>query len=522
MSTLLRLVYAAVFACALTAAQARDADDLVVGFAADVSSLDPHFLNAVPNVAAAAHIFDALVHVDPDGKLVPGLALSWQAVDPTTWEFKLRRGVKFHDGSEFTAEDVVFSLDRPAKVVNSPGPFTSYTRQIAAKQVVDAYTVRLKTPAPYGPLPLDLTTIYMVSKKAAAQASTEDFNAGRAAVGTGPFKFVAFRRGESIELARNDAYWGGKPAWQRVTLRLLTNDAARTAALLAGDVDAIEAVPTPDIARFKSNPAFRLEQKVSWRTIFWQMDLSRDQTPFVTDKAGRPLPHNPLRDLRVRQALSKAINRQALVERTMEGLAIATGNIVIPGIVGHVDALAPEPYDLAGAKRLLAEAGYPDGFALTLHGPNNRYVNDEQVVQTVAQMLTRAGIATRVETMPLSSYFGRARAGEFSFALLGWGSLAGDSALRSLLATPNPDIGWGGFNWGRYSNAELDKLVRAALGETDAARRADFAGRAVQLAMAERALIPLYHQYATWVMRKGLAYRARVDEFTLAQFFHPQ
>ncbi|MBL8474327.1 MAG: ABC transporter substrate-binding protein [Rhodocyclaceae bacterium] len=509
-------------ACALSVAQARDPGDLVIGFGADVSSLDPHFLNAVPNVAAAAHLFDALVHVDPDGKLVPGLAVSWQAVDATTWEFKLRRGVKFHDGSDFTAEDVMFSLERPAKVVNSPGPFTSYTRQIASRQIVDPYTVRLKTPAPYGPLPLDLTTIYMVSKKAAANATTEDFNSGRAAVGTGPFKFGAFRRGEAIDLVRNDAYWGGKPAWQHVQLRLLTNDAARTAALLAGDVDAIEAVPTPDIARFRANPALRLEQKVSWRTIFWQMDLSRDQSPFVTDKAGRPLAHNPLRDVRVRAAISKAINRQALVERTMEGLAIATGNIVIPGIVGHVDAIKPDAYDLAGAKRLLAEAGYPDGFALTLHGPNNRYVNDEQVVQTVAQMLTRAGLQTRVETMPLSSYFGRARAGEFSFALLGWGSLAGDSALRSLLATPNPDIGWGGFNWGRYSNPELDRLVRAALGETDAAARAKLAGQAVELAMRDHALVPLYHQYASWVMRKGLSYRARVDEFTLANAFHPQ
>ncbi|MFT4174020.1 MAG: ABC transporter substrate-binding protein [Rhodocyclaceae bacterium] len=516
-------VAAAVMVLAATAATGvARAADLKIGLAADVSSLDPHFVNIAPNIAFSQHIFDALVHIDANGHYQPGLATSWRAVDPTTWEFKLRRGVKFHDGSDFTAEDVIFSLDRPATLTNSPGPFTSYTKQIVAKQAVDPYTVRLKTAAPYGPLPLDINTIFIVSKKAAQNATTEDFNSGKALIGTGPFKFASFRRGESIEVVRNDQYWGTKPAWDRVTFKIITNDAARTAALLAGDVDAIENVPTADIARLKTNNKIHLEQRASWRTIFWHLDQFRDQSPYITDKAGKPLAKNPLKDIRVRQAISKAINRQALVERTMEGLATPASNIVAPGILGHNDAVKVEAYDVAGAKKLLADAGYPDGFAITLHGPNNRYINDEQIVQTTAQLLTRAGIQTKVETLPLATYFGKARASEYSMSLLGWGSLAGDFALRTLLGTPNPDTGWGTWNWGKYSNPKLDQLIAASLASVDDAKRAQIAREAAALALKDYALIPLHHQYATWAVKQGIRYTPRVDEFTFAHQFTPQ
>jgi peptide/nickel transport system substrate-binding protein len=512
----------AALALAMLGNQSACAADLKIGLASDVSSLDPHFVNIAPNIAFSQHLFDALVHVDANGRLIPGLATSWRAIDPTTWEFKLRRGVKFHDGSELTADDVVFSLNRPATLTNSPGPFTSYTKQITDKQIVDPYTVRLKTATPYGPLPLDMNSIFIVSKKAVQNASTEDFNSGKALVGTGPFRFVSFRRGDRIEVARNDSYWGEKPAWDKVVFRIIASDTPRLAALLSGDLDAIETVPTADIARLRGNPKFKLEQKVSWRTIFWHLDQSRDKSPFVTDKSGKPLDKNPLKDVRVRQAISKAINRQALAERTMEGLAVPASNIVSPGIFGYADTLKVEAYDPAGAKKLLAEAGYPDGFAVTLHGTNNRYVNDEKVVQTVAQFLSRAGIQAKVETMPLSSYFGKARAGEFSVALLGWGSLAGDFALRSLVGTPNAETGWGTWNWGRYSNPKVDQLVQSALSSVDEKKREGFAREAATVALKDYAVIPLHHQYATWAVRKGLKYVARIDEFTFAHQFYPE
>jgi peptide/nickel transport system substrate-binding protein len=498
------------------------AAELKIGLFADISTLDPHFNNIAPNVAMSTHLFDALVNTDADGHLIPGLATSWRAVDPTTWEFKLRHGVKFHDGSEMTAQDVVFSLDRPATLTNSPGPFTSYTKQIVSKQIVDPYTVRLKTATPYGPLALDVSTIFIVSKKAALHATQEDFNSGKALIGTGPFKFSKFTRGDRIELVRNDAYWGPKSDWDKVTFRILTSDGARLAALLAGEVDAIDNVPPADVADVKKNPKFTLAQKISWRTIFWTMDQSHDVTPDITGKDGKPLTKNPLKDIRVRQAISKAINRQALTERTLDGLGVPASNIVSPGILGYSNVLKVEQFDPEGAKKLLAAAGYPNGFNLTLHGPNNRYINDERVVQTVAQFLSRIGITSKVETLPLSVYFGKARTGAFSMALLGWGTLAGDFGLRTLVGTTNPDTGWGSWNWGKYSNPKVDQLVQSSLASVDPDTREKFAEQAAVVALQDYAVIPLHHQYATWALRKGLKYAPRIDEFTLAQQFHPQ
>ncbi|MGH8700561.1 MAG: ABC transporter substrate-binding protein, partial [Burkholderiales bacterium] len=331
-----------------------------------------------------------------------------------------------------------------------------------------------------------------------------------------------FARGSRIELARHDEYWGGRLPWDRLTLLILPSDPVRTAALLSGQVDAIEHVPSADIARLRKNAAFRLEQTVSWRTIFLHLDQSRDRPPGVLSKAGKPLEKNPFKDLRVRRAMSKAINRQAIAERVMEGLALPAANVLSPSVIGHDPAVKPEPYDPEGAKKLLAEAGYPDGFAVTIATPNNRYINDEQVAQTVAQMLARVGIAARVEAMPLSVYFGKARNRDFGVALLGWGSRAADLALRSLAATPNPDKGYGAWNWGGYSNPGLDELVAQSLGTVDPAQREALARSASALAAREIAFIPLHYQVVTWAMRKGLTYTARTDEFTFAHHFRPE
>jgi len=510
----------AAFAISVHAAELR------IGLGADVTSLDPHFLNVAPNNNTAWHVFDALVHVDANARIVPGLAVSWRAIDPTTWEFKLRKGVKFHDGSNFTAEDVIFSLERPATLTASPGPFTSFVKPIVAKNIVDPWTIRLKTATPYAMLPYDLNSIFIVSKTAASGASTEDFNSGKAAIGTGPFKLVRFARGDRIELSRNDAYWGGQngklAAWDKVTLRILPADTARIAALLAGDLDAIENIPTADLTRLKANANLRLEQKVSWRTLFLHMDQYRDHPPHLSDKSGKPLAKNPFKDARVRLAVSKAINRRAIVERVMEGFAIAAGNLVSPPVFGHVDALKPETYEPEAAKKLLAEAGYPDGFALTLYAPNDRYVNDDQVAQAVAQMLARVGIQTKVETMPASVYFGKARAGEFSFALLGWGSFSGDLALRALVATPNAEKGYGAWNWGQYSNPKADALLEQGFATLDEKKREALARQAATLALKEVPVILLHHQLASWAMKKDIAYDPRTDEYTFAHHFRPQ
>ena len=507
---------------AMAAPSAALAADLRIGLSADVTSLDPHFLAAQPNLTVGRHIFDSLTHMDERARLVPGLAESWRALDARTWEFKLRRGVRFHDGTELTAHDVAFSLERPLVIKGSPGSYATYVKPIVKREVVDAHTLRLTTAVPYGALPEDINSILIVSRKATATATTEDFDAGRALIGTGPYRFVRYARGDRIELARNDAYWEGRPAWDKVTLRILPSDPARTAALLAGDIDVIEHVPTADIARLRKHAQLRLEQTVSWRTIFLHVDQHRKDPPTVVVKDSKSSAANPFMDQRVRRAMSKAINRAALAERIMEGLAIPAGNIVSPGVFGHNTDLKPEAYDPDGAKKLLAEAGYPNGFAVTLTGPNNRYINDEQVLQACAQMLARIGIRTAVEAAPMSVFLARVRAQETSFALLGWGSFAADLALRSLVASPNADKGHGTWNWGRYANAKLDALVEQALGTVDRSKREALAREAGALAMREVALIPLHHQIVSWAMRKNLAYTPRTDEFTFAHHFKPQ
>jgi len=493
-------VFRALLAGTLLCIPSAQGAELRIGLAADVTSMDPHFLNFAPNVNIGWHVFDALTHVDEDARLIPGLAVSWRALDATTWEFKLRRGVRFHDGSELTAEDVVFSIERTLEVPN--GQFRIFTRRIVGKESPDPYTLRLKTATPYAMVPYDLNSVFVVSKRAAARARPEDFDSGKAMIGTGPFRFLRFSRGDRVELAKNERYWGGAPPWDKVTFRIVPTDPARLAGLLSGDLDLIEQVPTADLQRIRRDARLATAQKVSWRTIFFHLDQRRDGGPF--------------HDLRVRRALSKAIDRQAIAERLMDGAAIPASNLVSPPVFGYAPDLKPEAFDPEGARRLLAEAGYPDGFAMTLSAPNNRYVNDEQIAQAVAQMLARAGIRVRVETFPLNVYLTKGAKGEFAFAMLGWGSFSGDLALRALVATPDPSKGFGAFNWSGYSSARVDELLERAFASVDDKRREEIAREAMRAAMRDYAVIPLHHQVTTWATRKPLAYAPRTDEFTFA------
>ncbi|MEP7183952.1 MAG: ABC transporter substrate-binding protein, partial [Betaproteobacteria bacterium] len=321
---------------AVAVALPASAQELKIAVAADVTSIDPQFFNLFPNNNIAEHIFDKLVQMDADSKMIPGLATSWKTIDATTWEFKLRKGAKFHDGTEVTAEDVVFTLDRVPNVPNSPGPFTAYTKMIIGKQIVDPYTIRLKTAAPHPLMPNDLSTIYILSKKAATGASTEDFNTGKATVGSGRYRFVRYVSGDRVELVRNDDYWGEKSPWQKVMFKIIKNEPARVAALLSGDVDAIEQPPTADLARIKGDPKFTVTSKISHRVIYFNFDHLQRSSPFITGKDGKPLEKNPLLDLRVRRAMSKAINRPAIADRVMEGQAIPSGQLVSERLFGHV------------------------------------------------------------------------------------------------------------------------------------------------------------------------------------------
>jgi len=499
------------------------AADLTVGLGTDVTSTDPHYHNLTPNNNVAAHIYGYLVDRNEKSQPIPGLATEWKAVDPTTWEFKLRKGVKFHDGSDFTAADVVASIERVPKVPNSPSPFTAYTKQIKKIEVVDPYTIRFTTAQPYPLMPSDLTQIAIISKQF-ANANTEDFNSGKAAIGTGPYKLVKFTKGDRIALARNDAWWGGRSPWDHVTLRILTQDASRVAALLAGDVQVIENVPTADVARLKGDRKLGIYRGVSDRLMYVHLDSNRDITPTVTGKDGKALDRNPLKDPRVRKALSKMINRPAIVEHVMEGEAIPAGQLVPDFLFGATKNLKVEPFDPEGAKKLLAEAGYPEGFEVTLHATNNRYVNDAKIAQAIAQMWTRAGVPTKVVAMPSATFFPQATELKFSVLQAGWSTGTGESSssLKALLMTFNKEKGFGTANRGRYSNSKVDALTEDALQTVDDVKREAYLQRAAELAIGDTGLIPLHFQISLWATRDGITYTPRVDEQTRAWKFVPK
>jgi peptide/nickel transport system substrate-binding protein len=507
---------------ALALAFTVHAASLTVGLGTDVTAIDPHYHNLTPNNNVAAHVFGYLVERNEKSQPIPGLATEWKTVDPTTWEFKLRKGVKFHDGSEFTAADVVASIERVPKVPNSPSPFTAYTKQIQKIEVVDAHTIRFRTALPYPLMPSDMTQVAMINRQF-ANASTEDFNSGKAAIGTGPYKVVRYTKSDRIELARNDAWWGGKTPWEKVSLRILPNDATRVAALLSGGVQVIENVPTSDVGKLRADKRLALYRTIADRLIYLHMDSERDASPFVTDRDGRPLGKNPLKDARVRKALSKAINRPAIVERVMEGEAIASGQLVPEFLFGATKNLQVEKFDPEGAKKLLADAGYPNGFGLTIHAPNNRYVNDAKIAQAIAQMLARVGVDTKVVAMPSATYFSQATDLKFSFMLVGWGTGTAEasSSLKALLMTYNRDKGYGTANRGRYSNSKVDALTEDALQTVDDVKREAYLQRASELAINDTGIIPLHFQVNIWATRDGIAYAPRVDELTLAHKFRP-
>lgn len=517
---ILRLFISSIVAAVLALPLAAAAKDLKVGLSLEPTSIDPHYHNLTPNNAIARAIFTPLVMTDEKQHLVPGLAVSWKPIDNTTWEFKLRQGVKFHDGTPFTADDVLFTFERAPNVPNSPSSFGLYTKGKTLTKI-DDYTIHIKTAKPYPLMPNDVAQIYIISKKNGQGATTEDYNSGKAAIGTGPFKFVEWVPGDRLILQRNDNYWGKKPEWDKVSIKPIKSAPARVAALLAGDVDVIDDVPTTDIARLKKDPKVTLSTGISNRVIYLHMDRFRENSPFIKAKDGGPI-KNPFMDLRVRKAISKAIDRNAIVEHVMEGQAIPAGQLLPPGFFGTSKKLKPEKFDPAGAKKLLTQAGYPNGFKLTIHGPNDRYINDAKICEAIAQMLTRVGIETSVETMPKSVYFKRASAGgpdktpEFSFILVGWGAGTGEasSPLKSLLHTYDKAHGFGASNRGRYSNPEVDKLIEQALATLDDGQRAKTLAKATDIAIGDLGIIPLHYQVNTWATRKGLKYIPRTDEQT--------
>jgi peptide/nickel transport system substrate-binding protein len=507
------------FAVALAAVPPAVAQELRIGIAQEPSSIDPHFNLVGPDESLARQLFDTLILQDERQRPTPGLAVSWHAVDERTWEFHLRPGVVFSDGSAFTAEDVAFTLKRAPNVEGSPGGYGIFTRQVKRVEIVDPLTIRLGTDNAYPLMPNDLSVVPIISHSVGEKVASAEFNSGKAAIGTGPFRFVEWVPGDRIVMTRNDAYWGPKPPWQRVVLKPIPNDSARVAALLSGDVDLIDFVPPSVREDLQGRADIRVVQAVSNRVIYMHLDSYRERSPFVTDLQGAVLEQNPLRDPRVRAAISKAIDRRAIVDYIMGGLGEPAGQLLPPGYFGTSAKLPPEPLDREGAKQLLAEAGYPNGFGITLHTSTTRPVNSEKTAVAIAEMLGRVGIATKVVGAPEAIFKTGAAKFDYSLFMLGWGSETGEasSSLRGILATRDPAKGLGSVNRGRYSNPELDRLLGQAMETIDDGARDSLLQRAMEAGMADHGAIPLYFEVAAWASRKDLAYTPRGDEYTLAQ-----
>jgi peptide/nickel transport system substrate-binding protein len=512
--------WTAVVAAALTlVATAAAAQELKIGIKTEPSSLDPQFHTLTPNLQVSAYIFDALVKQDANMKPQPALAVSWKTIDDTTWEFKLRPGVKFQDGSDFTAEDAVFTFKRVPKVPNIPGPITIYTRSMKSFEIVDPLTLRIHTNGPAPLLPLDLAALPILSHEAAAGPAPEgktsaQLNAGDGLIGTGPDYFVEWQRGNRIELERNESYWGPKPYWKKVILRPLTNNTTRVAALLSGDVDLIEDPPTTDLARLKKDPKITLTRATSNRVIYLHLDQHGAPSVGIPDTGGK----NPLLDKRVREALSIAIDRKGIDDKIMEGVAVPAGDFLPYPMGGTAKDTPVDPYDPARAKKLLAEAGYPNGFSITLGSPNGRYINDLKIAQAVASFWSRIGVKTQVDAAAPPVFFKNRDSFKYSAYLAGWGASTGEisNAMKALVATPDRARGMGTTNAGRYSNKALDAKLQEALVTVDDAKRNALLHEASRIVMTDHGIIPIHFELSVWAMRKGLTYPGRADQTTLA------
>jgi len=493
---------------------ASHAQDLTIGLAASTTSMDPQFYVVGPNSAMARNIFDGLVNQDDKQQLRPGLAVSWKALDDTTWEFKLREGVKFHDGSDFTAEDVVASIKRvPLASANSPSSFAPYVKAITEVTVVDPMTVHIKTADPTPLLPNNLSRIAILPAEM-EMTTTEEMNAGKGVVGTGPFKFVSWSPDDNVVLSRNDGYWGDKAQWDKVTFRVFKNSSARVAAILSGDVDMIESIPTADTKRLESEGDLRVINVASNRVMYLHMDQDRDVSPFAKGPDGK----NPLLKADIRRALSLSLNRQAIVDRIMDGQGIPAGQLVPEGYFGFDPSIQIDPYDPEKAKELLAKAGYPDGFQLTFHASNDRYPNDSKIAQAIGQFFSRIGVKTEVSTLPGSVYFSRASNLEFSFIMGGAAVETGEASgvLGPLLETYGEKSGQG--NRGRYSNPEFDKALNEARSTLDDSKREELLRKATEIAMGDLGVIPVFYLANTWASKAEFSYPGRSDGYTLPYY----
>jgi peptide/nickel transport system substrate-binding protein len=483
----------------------------------DAQSMDPHSLNESMQLSFTGNVYEPLVARDKKLGLVPGLATGWVQTSPTVWRFDLRRNVTFHDGTPFTADDVVFSFKR---VAGEGSDMKSYTASVKEVRKVDTHTVEIETVTPFPILPDVLTLVYMMSKKWCEENKAErpvdrrrgiENAASFRANGTGPFRLKERQPTTRTVLVRNGTYWDKiEGNVTEVIFTPIGNDATRVAALASGEVDVMEPVPLQDVERLRASPGIKVLQGPELRTIFLGMDQKRDELLFSNVKG-----KNPFKDKRVRQAVYQAIDIETIRSRVMRNAATPLALMVAPGIKGFAPDLNKRlPYDVEAAKKLLAEAGYANGFEVTMNCPNDRYVNDADVCQAVAANLARVGIKVNLQAETKGTYFPKVLRRDTSFYMLGWtpGTYDAHNALNALMATPN-DKGQGQFNLGAYSNAKLDELTLKIQSETDQTKRNEMIREAFKIHQDDVGHIPLHQQALAWATKKNVELVQLPDNF---------
>jgi len=502
-----RTTFSLAFALALTASFAQ-AKTFRYADQGDALSMDPYMFNEAVQLSFTSNIYEGLTGRGKKLETVPLLATDWKQTSPTVWRFNLRKDAKFHDGTPFTADDVQFSFERAR---GEGSDVKMYVGAVKEVRKIDAHTIDIVTQDPFPILPSMITQWYIMSKAwcekngallpVDVRKGTENY-ASTHANGTGPFMLKSREPGVRTVVVPNPGWWG-KPEHNvtEAVFMPVANAATRVAALISGEIEMMEPVPLQDIARIQSNPDLKVVQGMEARVIFLNMDQKREELLFSSVKG-----KNPFKDKRVRQAFYQAIDIEAIKSRIMRGTSVPTALMVASMVNGYAPELDKRPpYDPEGAKKLLAQAGYPDGFELGMNCPNDRYVNDAEICQAVAGMLARIGVKVNLTAETKALYFPKALRRDVSFCMLGWtpATLDSHNALFALIASPG-EGGQGQFNLGVYSNPRVDELITRIASENSTAKRNTMIAEAFKIHADDIGHIPLHVQPLVWGMKKSV------------------
>lgn len=486
---------------------AEKKDSIVIAVSSDILSMDPYRYDETPTNQFMLHIYETLINFDNEGKVEPALAEKWEmAEDGVTYTFHLRKGVKFHDGDELKAEDIVASFDT-AKNPDSPSAYANFLSSVESYEATDDNTVVVKTKDVYPLLLNDLSHIYIL-KKENIEGKTEE-EIGDTVIGTGRYKFVEQVKEDHIDLVANPDHWSGEKPITNVRFRPITNEATRTATMLTGEVDLTVGVSVRDIDRLNNTEGISVITQKGLREIYLNFD-SRKDSPFFT---GKP---NPMADVKVREAMYHAIDADTIVKNIMNNYATVMNSYIPENYNGYKEVERPA-YDPELSKKLLAEAGYPDGFEVTLDAPNDRYVNDSNIAQAVAGYLEKVGIKVNLNLMPKANFFSYIKPKENQTMLLmtGWSdsSSEGLTLVNDLLYTYDLERGVGTVNRGHYSNSQVDALIDKARVELDSEKRAEYVAEADRIAREDYGYIPLHFEHDTYAVKDGIKFTPRMNNY---------